>query len=77
MNPALSMAAKPSDVNPSPLMCEWDEIRGDFPAEGQTEVGQRCGQPVPMSTVSRSWLCKRGAILGTSSSTYRGNSVTV
>jgi len=34
MNPALSMAAKPSDVNPSPLMCEWDEIRGDFPADG-------------------------------------------
>ena len=28
------MTAKPSDVNPSPLICEWDEIRGDFPADG-------------------------------------------
>ena len=28
------MAAKPSGVNPSPLMCEWDEIHGDRPADG-------------------------------------------
>ena len=26
------MAANPSGVNPSVLMCEWGVVRGDFPA---------------------------------------------
>jgi hypothetical protein len=29
-----SMAAKPSDVNPSLLMCEWGAIRRGLPADG-------------------------------------------
>ena len=34
MNPAPSVVANPLNVNPSPLMCEWDAIRGDLPADG-------------------------------------------
>lgn len=33
MNPAPSMVANPSGVNPSVLMCEWGVVRGDLPAD--------------------------------------------
>ena len=33
MNPVLSMAANPSGVNPSVLMCEWGVVCGDLPAD--------------------------------------------
>jgi hypothetical protein len=40
MNPAPSMAANPSGVNPSALMCEWGAIRGDLPAGGADRGGR-------------------------------------
>jgi hypothetical protein len=33
MNPASSTTANPSDVKPSPLMCEWGAIRGSLPED--------------------------------------------
>jgi hypothetical protein len=33
MNPALSIDANPSGVNPSVLMCEWGEVRDNLPAD--------------------------------------------
>jgi hypothetical protein len=33
MNPAPSVVANPSGVNPSALMCEWVAVRGDLPAD--------------------------------------------